>query len=226
MVSINLIEKKDIDTLVYKKMPWDVTIGKKPYQVIRVEGHAHTIGGKLDWGDGKGNCFWAYPYDEEMSFDNLVEFDGVPGARWGIEYYPTNYIKCKYDESEIRRGRHLVITRNEEPFYEGFMTFHEALSYILDNRLDDHPMDLNNRDFDKNVIGRKVWWRSEPGVITHYCKGQAAVIIEPDGIKKFTRPREYSDSIVPIEEDADVKVDIFDKHIWWFREDSNGKNNN
>jgi hypothetical protein len=215
MIEINLIKKQDMDTLVYKKMPWDVTVGKIPYQVIKVEGHAHTIGGKLDWGEG--NCFWAYPYGEEMSFDNLIEFDGEPGARWGIEYYPTNYIKCKYDETEIRKGRHLIITRNEEPFYEGFMTFHEALSYILDNRLDDHPMDLNNRDFDKNVIGRKVWWRSEPGVITHYCKGQAAVIIKPDGIERFTEPREFADDDWPIEEDIEIKADIFSDHIWWYR---------
>ena len=218
MIKINLIKKQDMETLVYRKMPWDVTVGKRPYQVIKVEGHVHTIGGKLDWGEG--NCFWAYPYDEEMSIDNLVEFNGEPGARWGIEYYPTNYFKCKWDEAEIRKGRHLVITRNEEPFYEGFMTFHEALSYVLDNRLDEHPMELNNRDFDKEVIGRKVWWRSEPGVITQYCKGQAAVIIEPDGIERFTVPREYANDDFPIERDKDVKADIFDKHIWWFRKEN------
>ena len=99
------------------------------------------------------------------------------------------------------------------------MTFHEALSYVLDNRLDEHPMELNNRDFDKEVIGRKVWWRSEPGVITQYCKGQAAVIIEPDGIERFTVPREYADDDFLVEEDRDVKASIFDKHIWWFRKE-------
>ena len=77
-----------------------------------------------------------------------------------------------------------------------------------------------SRDFDKEVIGRKVWWRSEPGVITHYCKGQAAVIIEPDGIERFTKPREYADDDFPIAEDIDVKADIFDKHIWWFRKEN------
>jgi hypothetical protein len=46
VIKINLIKKQDMETLVYKKMPWDVTVGKKPYQVIKVEGYVHTIGGR------------------------------------------------------------------------------------------------------------------------------------------------------------------------------------
>jgi hypothetical protein len=57
-------------------------------------------------------------------------------------------------------------------------------------------------------------------VITHYCKGQAAVIIEPDGIERFTKPREYAEDDFPIAEEKDIKADIFDKHIWWFREEN------
>jgi hypothetical protein len=72
-------------------------------------------------------------------------------------------------------------------------------------------------DFDKNVIGRKVWWRSEPAVVTSYISGQACVILEPDGIPQFTTPAEFADDGCEYYFDGDVKADILDKHIWWFR---------
>ena len=219
MAEIRLIKKEDIPGLEYRKLNWDVVVGRDntPFQVIRVPGFAHCIGGHLDNGDG--NCYWAYPLDEEMTIDNLIEFDGEPGAAWGLEYTPTNYYKFKWGEGEIRRGRKLIITRNGELFYDGLMTFHQAIAYVKDGLLDEHPLDLNERNFDKKCIGRKVWWRSEPAVIARYIKGQACVILKPDGIKKFTVPAEFAKEPFCDEEEAEVKVNIFDKNIWWFRED-------
>ena len=97
------------------------------------------------------------------------------------------------------------------------MTFHQAIAYVKDGLLDEHPLSLNERDFDKKCIGRKVWWRSEPAVITRYVKGQACVILKPDGIKNFTVPAEFAKE--PYYYEEDVKVNIFDKNIWWFREE-------
>lgn len=215
-INIRLITKEDIPTLEYRKMNWDVWVNNTPYQVIDVKGFVHTIGGHLD--NGRGNSFWAYPLNEELSYSNLIEFNGHPGARWGVEFYPTNYVKSKWDETEIRQGRHLVITRNQKPFYDGFMTIHEALALVLDGKLSDHPLNLNDRDFDKKCIGRKVWYRSQPAIIERYIEGQACLILQPDGIDKFAVPKEFEDSDIPYCEDDTIKVDIFDKHIWWFRD--------
>ena len=215
MAEIRLITKEDIPGLKFTKLNWDVVVRDIPYQVIRVPGFAHCIGGHLDWGNG--NEHWAYPLDEEMTIENLREFYGEPGARWGLEYQPTHYLKTKWNEPEIRRGRKLIITRNGEPFYDGIMTFHQAVAYVKDGLLDEHPLSLNERDFDKKCIGRKVWWRSEPAVITRYVKGQACVILKPDGIKNFTVPAEFAKE--PYYYEEDVKVNIFDKNIWWFREE-------
>ena len=216
MEEIRLIKKEDIPNLVYKKLEWDVVVGKIPYQVIRVEGFAHCIGGKLDWGGG--NNFWAYPLNETMSFSNLIEFDGHPGARWGLEYTPTNYIRNKYDETSIESGRRLIITRNGEKFYDDPMTIHEAMSYVFDNILDEHPLDLNERDYDKKCIGRKVWWRSQPAVITSFTKGRACVTIVPDGCT-FVTPPEYADDDICISDnEQEIFTSIFDKHIYWFRD--------
>lgn len=216
MSEYRLIKREDIKGLRYTKMPWDVCIKNRPYQVIDVDGFVHTIGGHLDFGNG--NSFWTYPLDEEMNYDNLIEFDGCPGARWGLEYYPTNYIKTKWDKSEVRQGRHLIITRNEKPFYDGFLTIHEALSLVLDNKLSEHPLNLNNRDFDKNCVGRKIWYRSEPAIIERYVNGQACIIIKPDGMERFSVPKEHQDSDIPYYEEDTLKVNIFSKYIWWFRE--------
>ena len=73
--------------------------------------------------------------------------------------------------------------------------------------------------FAEKMIGRKVWWRSEPAIIKSWIgHGQACVILEPDGIDNFTMPAEFADDEVMTYEDKTVKTSIFDKHIWWFRD--------
>ena len=67
------------------------------------------------------------------------------------------------------------------------------------------------------MIGRKVWWRSEPAIISSWIDGQACVILEPDGIDNFTKPAEFVDDGCMDDGERDIKADIFDKHIWWFR---------
>lgn len=217
MSEIRLITKEDFPNLKYRKLDWDVEVKGIPYQVIRVEGFAHCIGGHLDWGDG--NNFWAYPLSTEMSYETLVEFNGEPGACWGLEYATVNNRRTKWDETEISKGRKLIITRNGKPFYDGLITFHQAVAYIKDNVLNEHPLDLNVRDFDQKCIGRKVWWRSQPAVITDYINGQACVILKPDGIDMFEIPKEFEKSDLPYDENREeIKTTIFDDHIWWFRE--------
>ena len=215
LTNINLINEQNFHTVEFSKLDWDVEVNGIPYQIVRAKGYAHCIGGRLDWGEG--NDFWAYPLNESMTYENLIEFDGVPGATWGLEYTPTNYIKTKWDETEIRSGRKLLITRNGKPFCDEWMTFHQAIAYIKDGILDEHPLDLNSRDFDKKCIGRKVWWRSEPAVITDYVQGQACVILAPDGISQFTLPNEFKDDDIFSYDEPDIKVSIFDEHIYWFR---------
>ena len=85
MTDIRLIEK---DTILPKLRPydWDVYINDKPYYVVRIEGFVHTIGGK--YGE---NDLWAYPRDEEPTYENLIEFNCDNPVSWGIEYKPRNY---------------------------------------------------------------------------------------------------------------------------------------
>lgn len=214
MVELRLIKAEDIPNLKYSKLDWDVCVRGVPYQVIRVPGFAHCTGGHLDYGEG--NTFWAYPLGEELTIDNLIEFNGVRGAAWGIEYTPVNGIKSKWGETEIYSSRKLLLTRNGEPFYDELMTFHQAIAYVQDGLLNEHPLELNSRDYDKKAIGRKVWWRSEPGIIT-WCRN-GRVGISPDGMEKFSIPKEFEKDPFYEDREPEIITSIFDEHIWWFRD--------
>lgn len=59
-----------------------------------------------------------------------------------------------------------------------------------------------------------------PEIITDSIDdGQACVILEPDGIEKFTTPAEFAEKEGDdYYEDGFVKAEIFDSHIWWHRD--------
>ena len=211
MQNIKLIDRDtDISKLKIRQMGWDTVINGKQYFVVRIVGYVHTIGGKYSTND-----LWAYPRDEKPNYENLVQFEGEPVC-WGINYAPYNYARCRHDEFEATTIGNVFITRNGEKFCDVRGSIERAKCMI--NDFNEHPINLNEIDFDKKVIGRKVWWRSEPAVVSNYISKQACVILEPDGIKQFTTPAEFADEGCNYYCDGDVKADILDKHIWWFRE--------
>ena len=214
MADIRLITAEDIPDLKYSLMDWDVEIDERPYQVIKVPGFAHCLGGHLDFGNG--NCFWAYPLNEQLTIHNLVEFDGEPGATWGIEYATIHGFSSKWGELEMYRRIHTIITRNGKPFYDDVLSLHKAIYLLEEGPIREHPLELNTRDYDKKCIGRKVWWRSEPGIIT-WCHG-GRVGISPDGMEAFSVPKEFEKEPLYEERESGITTSIFDKHIWWFRE--------
>lgn len=108
-----------------------------------------------------------------------------------------------------------MITRNGKDFYLCRSGINQAL-YLI-QVIGEHPINFDEYGFAEKMIGRKVWWRSQPAVITRFIgEGQACVILEPDGIRNFKFPEEFKDDI-PYEYDGYIKADIFDEHIWWFR---------
>lgn len=214
MTSIKLIDEgTDLTTLEMRKMDWDVMVYEKPYQVVRIEGYVHTIGGLHGEND-----LWMYPRDEALTYENLIQYNCDDcGVCWGIKYEPHNYITHKWDESESHTYGGATITRNGEDFYFCRRGIDEAR--VLINRFKEHPLSLNSIGWKEKAIGRKVWWRSEPAIITSFIDGQACVILEPDGIEKFTTPAEFFDPDgLDYYADGDVKAEIFNAHIWWFRE--------
>ena len=66
------------------------------------------------------------------------------------------------------------------------------------------------------LVGRKVWWREEPAIITMFLD-DACVVMEPDGLEKF-KPTAYRDEIDDEEDQFRVKNTIHSPHIWWYRD--------
>ena len=207
----------DISSLKMSKLNWDVWImNKVPYQVVRIEDYYHSIGGEHG-----NNNLWMYPRGSEPTCENLIEYNcrGC-GVNWGISYDPYNYIKTKWDETESFTCANVCVTRNGKPFYHCH-SLDEARYLIGSDKIQDHPLNFNEIDFDKRAIERKVWWRSQPAIITMWIGGgQACVILEPDGIDKFQVPPEFvdEDDLNDPEVTKEVKTNVFDKHIWWFRD--------
>ena len=216
MTDIKLIDKDtNISELKMRKMDWNVVMNGKPFQVVRIEGYVHTIGGR--WGE---NDLWVYPRDEEPTYENLIEYNSERPVMWGINFNPHHYVRSKWDETEMRYSGAVTITRNGEDFYTlfGGMNYGIDKARVLISEIEEHPLGLNEIDYDKNIIGRKVWWRSQPAVITMWMKGQACVLLEPDGIESFKKPAEYENDDMMFGEEKDIKTSIFDKHIYWFRD--------
>ena len=210
---INLIDE-ETDLSIIQKYNWDIDVKGFKYHVCRVPEYYHSIGGKYG-----NNNLWCYPREEEPSFNNLLQFNGSP-VRWGVVIDDSNYIKHKWGEGEILHTHWVSITRNGEEFYSfacGGLGYGMAKAQVLIARLEDHPISFNDIDFEAQIIGRKIWWHESPGIIRRYIKGQACVMIEPDGIEKFPRPSSYRDDD-PYGEDIDIKAEIFDNNIWWFRD--------
>lgn len=207
---INLI-KPDTILPEVKVYLWDVHINGLPYFVGRFPGFIHTIGGK--WGE---NDLWAWPREQEPSYNNLIEYDGEGGAHWGIRCETSTYLKTKYGETRTVDRTIITITRNKKDFYQFVgsrdLGIDQAKIYI--QRIEEHPIQFNNIDYMSNIIGRKIWWRSQPARITEWFNGTAEFIVEPDGMDHFEHPAEFSS--FPIVEEP-IKTDIFDPFIYWFR---------
>lgn len=204
---------KDTDIKSLKKLFYDadIVVNNKPYIAVKIYGYYHSVGGKY-----VNNDLYIFPRDEEPTYDNLVEFHGEKlGPTYGIRYEPYNYIRNKHNLECFTTGG-AMITRNGKDFYFCRKGISEAQYKI--SVIEGHPLNFNDIDYIENIIGRKVWWRSQPGIITDFIDGQACVIIKPDGIDKFSIPNEFKDDDIPIDDASDIKVEIFSDHIWWFRD--------
>ena len=47
---------------------------------------------------------------------------------------------------------------------------------------------------------------------------KACIILKPDGIDHFTIPAEFAEEDPDYYDDEEVKADILDRNIWWFRD--------
>lgn len=79
----------------------------------------------------------------------------------------------------------------------------------------EHPIALHDAKARSEIVGRKVYWRGEPGVIRMFIEDQLAVVIDAQTESgKFRRmPWSHSD-----DDRSEVKDGIYSEGIWWHRD--------
>jgi hypothetical protein len=214
MAEIKLIEETTDLSQLRKPIGWDLEVKGEPYDVYRVDGYIHTIGGKM----GENN-YWACPAGERPTFENLIEFNG-DAPTWGVMFDRVNYIKSKWDETSVEANGNCWITRNGKKFYQipaRYMDYGLAKAqHLLVQLLEECPLYLSERTWKEQAIGRKIWYENQPAKITR-INNDNELWIEPDGIPCFTAPPHWEDMDFSDYEDG-LRVDILSPNIYWFRD--------
>lgn len=199
-----------------EKKNWDVVMHGNPCDIWEFPHNPHATRGN------EPLCFYACPRGADPTPQNLVPYYGPYGARWGIKYIPELHLDNHYGNDEIWPAEPVVITRNDEDFM--CVPSNNGIGYGIPTavhtliKLIEGPINVNEIDFDKKLIGRKVWYRSQPAIVTHYCDHQGCVILAPDGIEKFAVPAEFADEEGDdFYENGVAKVELDDPHVYWFR---------
>lgn len=213
MTDIKLIDENTDLSNLKRPIGWDLEIKGIPYDIYRVDGYNHTIGGK--YGE---NCFWACATGEKPTHENLIEFNG-DAPTWGVTFDRINYVKSKWDETSVEANGACWITRNGKNFYSipaRHMDYGLAKAqYMLVQLIEECPLWLSERNWKENAIGRKIWYENQPAIITRITSDNE-LWIEPDGIGKFKAPASWEDMDFEDYEDG-LRTDLLSPNIDWFR---------
>lgn len=164
-------------------------------------------------------------------------------VQYGIIYSPYNekisrnekIKKLDFDcTSGLQNNQLIYITRNGVPFYRldpivdhATNVYNGTLRALrLIEEIKRHPLRFDEIDYDKKLIGRHVWYRSQPAIIKEYIAGRGVFTLEPDkeaGCNGFLIPKEISKNMETHEEIlpdtlSAVSVEFHDPWVWWYRD--------
>lgn len=231
MAEIKLIDKDTDLSKALHPVPWDAYINGFPYQVYLV--YEDTKDGTIYYNHSISerfgeNHYWAIPRGESLHWSKFIGFDGEPCC-WGFNVRSVNAVRSKYGKCRSEHKYVIDIIRNDEVFdtiIANDLFYGVSKANILITEYQEHPLGLNEFEYDKKMIGREVQYRGIPCKITNYFKGQAAVFLTPtneEDIEKFYSPDYNTDDeyIEDYYEEAKMsgglKVEIDSKNIWWWK---------
>lgn len=241
----------------FSNLDWDLMIRGLPWQIVRAEYvdepptrltglgvHLnHCIGGKY-----QNNNYYAYPlyretnpypdkrtiredpeyelYDEGPTRDNLIDFNGSAPS-WSVAFEETNYFR----KGEIREGGKCTIFRNGAKFYEvggREMNYGLSRAQSILMQLQEHPLNFFSRDWKKELIGRKVWYQTDPAIVESIIEDQGCVILKPDEdcVPIFQpSPWQVEDdgTMMFDDENTSAKCEYLYEKVGWFRSDAQTK---
>lgn len=171
-------------------MDWDVVLGegenKKPHVILRCEGRAHS------WGEGPFDLY-AVPREAVVFEGNTVlQLSEAPVAWyrrdwhvWGVESDTGSYIKTKWGDSQWRVTQSAYLTRNGVRFQrvchsELAMALAGALALIP--KLDEHPLNLFEFEWEKKATGREIRYHGEPAILER-------ILLDRHDSQLYVRPK-------------------------------------
>ncbi|MBN2545746.1 MAG: hypothetical protein JXB50_08115 [Spirochaetes bacterium] len=215
MTEIKLItDKTDLSILNIEKMGWDTWHNDRPVDVYRIEGYVHSIGGH--WGE---NNYWCCVRNLTPTNSNLMEFNGHP-CQWGYNIEANNYYKYKYNQASIEGNYSIKILRNGFPFYSFIardLDWGINRARMLLFNINEHPVNFNMIDYQKEIIGREIMWHKVPCIIASYSLDNSLKIY-PD--LRYTTKERFFECITNCDEEdrgnGFIMEDLFAESIEWF----------
>jgi len=205
---------------------WDYVdiASSKQYDIYRIPECYHSIGG--EYGE---NDYYVCDRDITPSIDNLIAYSGPRGGvQWGITVNQQAYNKNKWNNSSIQYTWVGIITRNGTEIYSQRSYDMNYLLSKLQTKLSEIqefglPVSIFERDWEQKIVGSKVWYNDEPGIVKRVAHN-LTVFIEPDGIGCFKCPQSWiRDNMLNMwdEDYADgLSVEFDSENLQWYRTDS------
>tara|TARA_Y100000310_G_scaffold299960_1_gene335243 strand:+ start:744 stop:1436 length:693 start_codon:yes stop_codon:yes gene_type:complete len=172
---------------------------------------------------------WACPRGEEPTHKNLKPYLGH-GCQWGIVVKEFDYYRPGngfHKSCEYRKGLRCYITRNGQKFYPVNYGRDIALAvataqYKL-SQIQEHSIPFFSIDFEKQLVGRAVFYEDQPAIIKRYNQGEGEVLVVPAKEGEFFRPSCWAktdDEIADWVNDYGngLYVDILSDSIYWHRD--------
>lgn len=163
----------------------------------------------------------------ELAGGDAVGFDGHR-VRIGVSIEEMNYLKSSgLSGDQVRKDCTarlymddvLVYGKHFRQAKQALLWYAQALS---DGTFFEHPVCLWEHEGDphkpfSDLIGRKVYWRDVPAIVTRYFPDQGNVVAEAEKGHEFLRPA-YRSLQDCEERETMMKDDFLSKDWWWFRE--------
>lgn len=137
----------------------------------------------------------------------------------GVTLEPSNYMKSSgLSGDQVRKGGSGKITADGEVVFEFFF---RDIQYALQRAgqlimtLSEHSSNWLLKSERETLVGRAVYYREIPAVIQSVILDQGCIMVRTADGKPFPAPIYDQDDD---ERENEVKVEVLDPNIWWYRE--------
>ena len=157
---------------------YDIEIQGKYYNVYKIRGFVHTVGGRRGVND-----LYICRRDKPLTLDNIRLFRSNIGTRYSYRISEILFNDLKRSDRVTLDTNLLEIFRNDEVIYttthSDYNTL-EATAKTIMSTIKCHEADLNRIDYDKYIIGRKIQFNSIPVIVTSFIRHESNMHLEPD----------------------------------------------